>query len=206
MLGSDQERESERGCGGGRVGAQGRRSNTYAVGITFSTQRPRTKKTKLFGAGPNRFEAGKKTAAQPPGCWQPFSRPEFLRGGEEPQTVEQRAPLVLFLRDSAVARQWDAGGSRVPGPHSAGFAGPHECHSCGSGSLGGCRRLLTRQAHSRQRNSVRSIEDSSWSFLQFESLFVPHTRSFSLYPPLLGRAHGVDVMNSSWKHARMMHA
>ena len=48
--------------------------------------------------------------------------------------MEQRAPLVPFLRDSAVARRWDACGSRVPGPPSAGSAAPHECGSRGSGS------------------------------------------------------------------------
>ena len=63
------------------------------------------------------------------------------------------------------------------------------------GRSSGGRRLLTRQARSRHRNSVRSIGDSSLSSLQFESLCVPHTRSFSLHPSLLGRAHGVDVLN-----------
>ena len=67
---------------------------------------------------------------------------------------------------------------------------------CAGAAVDGGRRLLTRQARCRQRNCVRSSEDSWLSSLQFESLFVPHTRSFSLHPPLLGCAHGVDIMNS----------
>ena len=71
------------------------------------------------------------------------------------------------------------------------------CAGAAVGRSSGGWRLLTRTGAQQQRNSVRSIEDSSLSSLQFESLFVPHTRFFfSLHPPLLGRAHGVDVTKS----------
>ena len=43
---------------------------------------------------------------------------------------------------------------------------------------------------------MRTSDDSSLSSLHFESLFAPHTYPFCSHPPLFGRAHGVDVMNS----------
>ena len=55
---------------------------------------------------------------------------------------------------------------------------------------------LRRQARSRQRSFVRTSDDSSLLCLQFESLSASHTHRFCSHPPLFGRAHGVDVMNS----------
>ena len=55
---------------------------------------------------------------------------------------------------------------------------------------------LRRQARSRQRSFVRTSDDSSLSSLHFESLSAAHAFPFRSHPPLFGRAHGVDVMNS----------
>ena len=55
---------------------------------------------------------------------------------------------------------------------------------------------LRRQARGRQRSFVRTSDDSSLSSLHFETLSASHAHPFCSHPPLFGRAHGVDVMNS----------
>ena len=93
-------------------------------------------------AGPYRFQ-GRQNLAQSPGCWQSSSQPEFLREDDEPQTVEQHAPLV-------VARRWDAGAAVPPyagaaatlvresdGPHGVVQVAP----PCAGAAVAGGRRL-----------------------------------------------------------------
>ena len=78
------------------------------------------------------------------------------------------------------------------GGHSAVRAG------CGAGvsAFGFGVPCLRRQARSRQRSFVRASDDSSLSSLHFETLSASHAHPFCSHPPLFGRAHGVDVMNS----------
>ena len=78
------------------------------------------------------------------------------------------------------------------GQHSAVRAG------CGAGvtACGLGVPCLRRQARSRQRSFVRTSDDSLLSSLQFESLSASHSHLFCSHPPLFGRAHGVDVLNS----------